>query len=90
MMLNKNRERSERKKRRKFCVLGIKNHRSAAVRGGGAPGAPPLDPLVLVYSTDTRVHFPGKNQYTSPFSRSTFTWCDQTRKSSVGMLVFYH
>ena len=35
---------------RKISVLGIKNHRSAAVRGGGAPGAPPppLDPLVLI------------------------------------------
>ena len=32
---------------RKFSVLVIKNHRSAAVRGGRAPGAPPpLDPLV--------------------------------------------
>jgi len=25
----------------KISVLGIKNHRSAAVRGGGTPGAPP-------------------------------------------------
>ena len=33
---------------RKNSVLDIKNHRSAAVRGGRAPGAPPpLDPLVL-------------------------------------------
>ena len=42
-----NRERSERgKKERKNSVLGIKNHRSAAVRGG-AGCAPPLDPLVV-------------------------------------------
>ena len=37
-----NRERSERgKKKRKIGVLGIKNHRSAAVRGGRARCAPP-------------------------------------------------
>ena len=32
---------------RKFSVLGIKNHRSAVVRGGHA-GCAPLDPLVFV------------------------------------------
>ena len=40
----KYRERIERKRERKrqLNIVGIKNHRSAAVRGGGAsPGAPP-------------------------------------------------
>ena len=47
MTLKINRERSERRKTEKNSVLGITNHRSAAVRwGGGAPGAPPMDPLV--------------------------------------------
>ena len=43
-----NRERSERRKNmRKISVLGIKNHRSAAVRGGARRvRPPPLDPLV--------------------------------------------
>jgi len=41
------RERSERRKKlRKISVLGIKNHRSAAVRGGARRMRPPLDPLV--------------------------------------------
>ena len=41
------RERSERGKIEKNSVLGIKNHRSAAVRGGARRVRPPLDPLVL-------------------------------------------
>jgi len=32
---------------RKIGVLGIKNHRSAAVRGGARRVRPPLDPLVF-------------------------------------------
>ena len=53
-MLKLNRERSERRIFfRKFSVLGIKNHWSAAVRGGRAPGAPPpLDPLVRAVLTE--------------------------------------
>ena len=44
IMLKIKRERC--KKMRKISVLGIKNHRSAAVAGGGAPCAPRLVPLV--------------------------------------------
>ena len=41
-MLKINRERSERRKKlRKNSVLGIKNHRSAAVRGGARRVRPP-------------------------------------------------
>ena len=40
IMLIINRERSERRKWGKNSAMGIKNHRSAAVRGE-APGAPP-------------------------------------------------
>ena len=45
-----NRERCElRKKCEEISVLGIKNHRSAAVRGGGGAGCPlPLEPLVYL------------------------------------------
>ena len=32
---------SEEKNWEKLALFGIKNHRSTAVRGGGAPGAPP-------------------------------------------------
>jgi len=48
IMLNINRERS--KKIRKISVLGITNHKSATVRGGGgrAPGALPMDLLVII------------------------------------------
>ena len=47
IMLKINRERSERRKiREKLAFLGMKKHRSVAIRGGGAPGAPPLEPLV--------------------------------------------
>ena len=34
-------------KRREFSVLGITNHKSTVVMGGGAPGALSLDPLVV-------------------------------------------
>ena len=34
---NESRAKRAKKKRRKFSVLGIKNHRSAAVRGVGRP-----------------------------------------------------
>jgi len=34
------------KNRQKIAIWALKDHWSAAVRGGGAPGAPPLDPLV--------------------------------------------
>jgi len=38
----------ERKKLRIISDRGLKNHRSSAVRGGGATDAPPsMDPLVL-------------------------------------------
>jgi len=47
VMLKMNREQSERRKKlRKFSVLGIKNHRSVAVRGARA-GCAPLDRLVV-------------------------------------------
>jgi len=49
IMLKINRERSERRKIEKNLHSGHKKHRSAAVRGG-APGAPPLDPLVTLVS----------------------------------------
>ena len=44
--------RERRKKIRKISVLGINNHRSAAVRGGARRVRPPLDPLVKG-ATDT-------------------------------------
>jgi len=47
-MLKINRERSERRKKwEKSAFLGIKNHMSAAVRGGRAPGAPPGSASVI-------------------------------------------
>jgi len=39
------------KKLRKIGILGIKNHSSAAVRGGARRVRPPLDPLVHLYLT---------------------------------------
>jgi len=48
IMLKISRER--RKQLRKISILGIKKHRSAAVRGGAGCAPPPLDPLVHITS----------------------------------------
>ena len=39
---------SEEKNEKKIAFWALKNHRSAAVRGGAHARSPPLDPLVLL------------------------------------------
>ena len=62
---------------RTISVLGIKNHRSAAVRGGARRVRPPLDPLVVEAATVAAAShvnlYPSTTLCVVSFSHEVFT-----------------
>ena len=64
---------SEWKNFRKFGVLAIKHHRSAAVRGGGRRVCP-LDPLVFIMCSESGFPPPPPGEQTSHHGTATNYW----------------